>query len=412
MYKFLVTMITAVLLSSTAYASEEEVLETYADIALANFKDAKKSAEYLETVLEAFVEAPSKNSLKNAKSAYIAARKIYQQTEVFRFGNPTVDDFEGKVNAWPLDEGLIDYVDYSLYGEESEENPYYTANIIANKQIKIAGQTIDTSVIDTGLIREFQEIEEVESNVATGYHAIEFLLWGQDLNGNDAGAGERSYTDYIQGMGCTNGNCDRRADYLLAAAEALVEDLSGIIQEWEEGGQALVDLEKNGIKAIFQGMGSLAYGELAGERTKLGLMLGDPEEEHDCFSDLTHVSHYYDAKGIRNIYYGVYRSDYGARILGKSVRHLIAESDPVLVEELDEKVAKMMQTAKVMYQNAQDGETFDMMIASGNEAGNQVVQDFVDALVDFSKSLQESLEVLELEVEFEGSDALDNPDKV
>ena len=61
----------------------------------------------------------------------------YQQTEGFRFGNAIVDDWEGKVNAWPLDEGLIDYVDAALYGEESEENPLYTANVIANPELRI-----------------------------------------------------------------------------------------------------------------------------------------------------------------------------------------------------------------------------------------------------------------------------------
>ena len=35
------------------------------------------------------------------------------------------------MNAWPLDEGLIDYVDAG-YGTESDENTLYTANVIAN----------------------------------------------------------------------------------------------------------------------------------------------------------------------------------------------------------------------------------------------------------------------------------------
>ena len=55
------------------------------------------------------------------------------------------------------------------------------------------------------------------------------------------------------------------------------------------------------------GLGSLSYGELAGERMKLGLMIHDPEEEHDCFSDNTHASHFFDALGIRNVYLGTYR---------------------------------------------------------------------------------------------------------
>ena len=95
------------------------------------------------------------------------------------------------MNAWPLDEGLIDYVETDLYGEESEENPAYTANVIANPTLTISGETIDASKINADLIEGLHEIDDVESNVATGYHAIEFLLWGQDLHGTDAGNGDR-----------------------------------------------------------------------------------------------------------------------------------------------------------------------------------------------------------------------------
>ena len=393
-------------------AKESTVLSAYANIALSNFTDSKESAVALRDALEAFTANPTDGTLKSAKTAYVTARKVYQQTEAFRFGNPTVDDFEGKVNAWPLDEGLIDYVDVS-YGKISENNPFYTANIIANKMIKVAGKSIDASNINGDLLRNFQEIEEVESNVATGYHAIEFLLWGQDLNGNMPGAGMRPPSDYAKGADCTGGNCDRRGAYLMAAADVLIEDLNGIIGEWEFDGKGRKDLDVNGVSAIVTGLGSLTYGELAGERTKLGLMLGDPEEEHDCFSDLTHVSHFYNVQGVKNVYYGKYESAYGNSVDGDSVRDLIMAKNPDLTSELDMKVEKLMETAKTMYDRAEDGEAFDVMIAKGNTAGNKIVQNFVDSLVDFSKSLQKSLTALNLNgVEFEGSDSLDNPGKV
>ena len=112
----------------------------------------------------------------------------YQQTEGYRFGNAIVDDWEGRVNAWPLDEGLIDYVDAELYGEESDENPLYTANVIANTELRIGPDVVDASRITPELLSgTLQEAQGVEANVATGYHAIEFLLWGQDLNGTEAG---------------------------------------------------------------------------------------------------------------------------------------------------------------------------------------------------------------------------------
>ena len=109
------------------------------------------------------------------------------QTEAFRFGNKIVDDWEGKVNAWPLDEGLIDYVDES-YGTASDSNPLFAANVIANKSLTVGGRKVDASKITKELLAEtLQEAERIEANVATGYHAIEFLLWGQDLNGTGPG---------------------------------------------------------------------------------------------------------------------------------------------------------------------------------------------------------------------------------
>jgi hypothetical protein len=201
-----------------------------------------------------------------------------------------VDAWEGKVNAWPLDEGLIDYVSAS-YGTESDKNPYYSANIIANPKLTLSGRVLDTREITKQTPAEkLHEIDSVETNVATGYHAIEFLLWGQDLNGTGPGAGTRSASDYDTNN-CSNRNCRRRADYLKAVTALLVEDLGWMVEQWSNAGaarHAVTDgIEKRNLGNILSGMGSLSYGELAGERMKLGLLLHDPEEEHDCFSDNT-----------------------------------------------------------------------------------------------------------------------------
>ena len=199
----------------------------------------------------------------------------------------------------------------SSYGTESDENELYAANVIANTTLTIGGKKLDASKITKELLADkLQEAGGVEANVATGYHAIEFLLWGQDLNGTGPGAGARPATDYDT-KNCTGGNCDRRAAYLRAATDLLVDDLAGMAAQWAPGGEARKTLEQGsdeaGLTAILTGLGCLSYGELAGERMKLGLMLHDPEEEHDCFSDNTHASHFFDALGIRNVYLGSYR---------------------------------------------------------------------------------------------------------
>jgi putative iron-regulated protein len=403
-------------LGAQAYAAPaaNDVLTTYADIAHAGYEDSLITAKELQATIDELVANPSAATFDAAKSAWLASRVPYQQTEVYRFGNAIVDDWEGKVNAWPLDEGLIDYVETGLYGEESEENPAYTANVIANPTLTISGETIDASTIDTALLESLHEIDDVEANVATGYHAIEFLLWGQDLNGTDAGAGERKWTDYAAGDACTNGNCDRRGEYLQAAADLMVSDLEWMTAQWAEGGEARETVLEGdgvpGLTAIVTGMGSLSYGELGGERTKLGLLLHDPEEEHDCFSDKTHNSHFYDALGIQNVYLGRYTRVDGSVVEGPSLSDLVAANDAALDTELRAKLAASVVAGKVMVTRAQAGEAFDQLIAMGNEDGNAVVQSFVDALVDQTKSIEQIIAAVGIDgIEFEGSDSLDNP---
>ncbi|WP_286240679.1 imelysin family protein [Neptuniibacter halophilus] len=399
--------------AQAAAPSAEAILKNYADIAHATYEDSLLTAKQLNSVIDQFLAQPDEANLNKARQAWIAARVPYQQSEAYRFGNALVDDWEGKVNAWPLDEGLIDYVDPG-YGSESDENPFYSANIIANKTLKIGGVEVDATQINKQLLGEvLHEIDEVEANVATGYHAIEFLLWGQDLNGTQPGAGQRPATDFDL-QNCSNGNCDRRRDYLKAATELLIDDLAEMTANWAENGAARQDLQakgpQGGLSTMLTGMGSLAYGELAGERTKLGLMLHDPEEEHDCFSDNTHFSHYYDAKGIKNVYLGQYTRVDGSQVKGASLSELVnsqnADADSALRGKLDATEA----AAQAMVDAAATGNTFDVLIAADNAAGNQTVQTFVDALVAEAEAIENVIATLELDgIELEGSDSLDNP---
>ncbi len=402
--------------ASVAQPAAADVLKNYADIAQAGYEDSLATAKQLASAIDAFLAGPSETSLAAAKDAWLAARVPYQQTEVYRFGNAIVDDWEGRVNAWPLDEGLIDYVDAG-YGSESDENELYTANVIANPKLTIAGETVDASEITPALLSgTLQEAGEIEANVATGYHAIEFLLWGQDLNGTDAGAGARPYTDYDT-SNCTNGNCDRRAAYLKAAATLLVEDLDEMVQNWTDNGAARTALlegdSANGIATILTGMGSLSYGELAGERMKLGLLLHDPEEEHDCFSDNTHDSHYYDALGIQNVYLGTYERVDGTEVSGPSVSELVKAKAPDVDAELRAKLAATIDAMQAMKDRAEGGEAYDQMIGEGNDEGNAAVQAAIDALVAQTKVIEQAVAVLNLDkIAFEGSDSLDNPGAV
>jgi putative iron-regulated protein len=391
------------------------VLKTYADIAQATYEDSASMAGNLQKAVSALVAKPSEATMKAAREAWIAARVPYLQSEVFRFGNPAVDEWEGRVNAWPLDEGLIDYVDAGKYGEESDENPLYTANIIANKKLKFGGKTLEAGKIDWRLLRKLHEVGGVEANVATGYHAIEFLLWGQDLNGTGPGAGNRSWTDYAR-QGCTNGNCDRRGQYLSVATQMLVEDLTFMARQWGPDGAARKALTSkgldNGISAMLTGIGSLSYGELAGERMKLGLLLHDPEEEQDCFSDNTHNSHYYDVVGMLNVYGGEYTRVNGSMVKGPGLTQLVRAVAPDLDAEMRGKLKATLDAMAAIKQRAETKEAYDQMIGDNNPEGNAVIQAAIDRLTDQTKMLERVVAALKLKATFEGSDSLDAPDKV
>jgi putative iron-regulated protein len=417
MKRHLLTTVIAVGLATPALAVETtDVLDTYADIAAANYGDSLITAQRLQAAVNALVADPSAENLTAARAAWLAARVPYQQTEVFRFGNAIVDDWEGKVNAWPLDEGLIDYVDAS-YGGPSDENAFAALNVIANPTFTLSGQEIDATTITPALLEEtLQEADGVEANVATGYHAIEFLLWGQDLNGHGTGAGDRPWTDYAMGENCTNGNCDRRGEYLTAATDLLISDLEYMAGAWADGGEARTELMSDadaGISAILTGMGSLSYGETAGERMRLGVMLNDPEEEHSCFADNTHNDHYYNGVGIQDVYLGEYIRVDGTLVTGPSLSDLVAETDAALDAEMQGKLSDAVMALGRIKIAAEAGFAYDQMLERGNEAGEALIMGGVNGLIDQTRSIERVIAALGVDgVGIEGSDSLDDPNAV
>ena len=408
----------AVLNTQHAWAAPVEaepraIIKNYSDIAHATYQDARISATALKAAVDTLINTPNEKNLSAAKSAWKSARVPYMQTEVFRFGNPIVDGWEGRVNAWPLDEGLIDYVS-AEYGSSSEENALYTANVISNKSLKINGATLDISKITKNLLSEkLQEAGGIEANVATGYHAIEFLLWGQDLNGTGPGAGKRPASDYDL-KNCTGGNCDRRAQYLNVVSELLVDDLKWMTAQWGPDGSARLNL-MNGdpafaLNAIFTGMGALSYGELAGDRIKLGLMLHDPEEEHDCFSDNTHNSHYYDQIGIENIYLGRYKRSDGTMIQGLGLIDAVQARAPAVANALKGNIGATKTAMALLVKRAEQTEAYDQMLAEGNEAGHATIKAVLNALLKQTKGIECAVAALKLKpVSLEVPDSLKQP---
>jgi len=378
--------------------SRSAVVAHYADVAHATFEDALITSRALNAAVDRLIADPTDASLNAAKKAWYAARVPYQQSEVFRFGNTLVDDWEGQVNAWPLDEGMIDYVKSDGYQYELG-NAGATANIIASTSINVGGEQLDVSTLTAELLADLNEIGGSEANVASGYHAIEFLLWGQDLNGFNAGNGERPVSDYQQGKECTNGNCDRRGQYLDAVTDLLVEDLEWMTAQWAQGSsdnyraQLTAADAGAGVQKMLFGMGSLSLGELAGQRMKVALEANSFEDEHDCFSDNTHNSNYYNGQGIQNVYTGSYRRVDNSVVTGPSLADLVEQTNPQLNAELNKQLDETMQALTIMKAKAESSEApmaFDMMIAPGNDEGAKIVNDAIMALVVQTGSIEEA----------------------
>jgi putative iron-regulated protein len=146
---------------------------------------------------------------------------------------------------------------------------------------------------------------------------------------------------------------------------------------------------------------------------KLGLLLHDPEEEHDCFSDNTHVSHLNDAIGVWNVYVGSYTRLDGSVVEGPSLSRLVEARDPALDAELRALLDDTIDKMEAMAKRAETVEAYDQMIGEGNVEGNATVQAAIDGLIAQTRGIERVVALLKLDdVTLEGSDSLDNPDVV
>jgi len=230
--------------NATPKNSEANMITAYANIAHANYNDTLKDAKALQMAIAKFAKNPTERTLANAKAAWLISRESYGQTEIFRLANGPVDAedgwiaekygaLEGQLNAWPLDENMIDYTINAKGAKTS-------GNIIDTKGTFNPGGedsvSVNVSNITVDALASLNE-NGGDANVASGYHAVEFLLWGQDQDYSNfvkdsvtkgpMTAGQRPLTDFT-----TDKNADRRKDYLQAASQKIVNDLTVITNAW------------------------------------------------------------------------------------------------------------------------------------------------------------------------------------
>jgi putative iron-regulated protein len=376
-----------------------DITETYVDIAYAAYDDSLSAAKTLQISVNEFIATPNEENLLAAKAAYKALRAPYQQSEIMRFdsiitvgkdldsdgGPASVDEWEGQVNAWPLDENHIDSL--------------------------IAG----SDDINVDLLLAQNGADDNDANVTTGIHAVEYMLWGTDFNGTEAGAGNRPASDFINDGTCADADCARRADYLKAATDLLVTDLTDMTAEWNVLAKTTSGtLAYNFLNSPFAidymvgSMITMATDELASARMGSGLSLGDPEEEHDCFSDLSHIAIYHNFQGVKNAFYGTYQSD-NYTISGSSIAALVKSKSELTFDTLDN---ALMSIEEKMNQILMAGERlentvkFDQIIGQASNGVERIIaEEAVNELIALDAELEIMAEVLSLEnidTEFDG----------
>ncbi|WXT99723.1 MAG: hypothetical protein Ctma_0427 [Catillopecten margaritatus gill symbiont] len=383
-------VLTTVMALSTAQAfwgGKSEVLATYADIAIATYADTLTDAKNLQAVIKDFTNNPTVMTMGNAKAAWLNARESYGQTEIFRLSNGPIDAEkgwqtvygapEGQLNAWPLDENMIDYTT-DAKGKKTSGNIIDTTGMFIPTGNK--SEAVNVSAITTVALAALNE-NGGDANVATGYHAIEFLLWGQDQDyssfmkdGVTKGAltaGQRAVTDYT-----TADNANRRKQYLNAAAALIVSDIESMVAAWQKGDDsnyraALLgsnSSDKNisesvALTQIFSGMGVFIKSELANERIAVAVLTPSEEDEHSCFSDNTHRDITQNYQGFKNILLGTYNGvDYGVAPIDalKNKTQLMA-----LIKSADRKVNQMNALA-------QTSRHFDYQIRPNDAQSKQI----------------------------------------
>ncbi|AKU92000.1 Iron-regulated protein A precursor [Vulgatibacter incomptus] len=349
-------------------ANSADAIRTYGRLVRAGYEDSLQRAKELDAAIGHLVETPTAETMESAREAWRAARAPYSQTEAFRFYDGPIDDpendLEANINAWPIDEQYIDYV---------EGRP--DVGIINDRSLTLDAETLVS----------LNEKDGQPHDIATGFHPIEFLLWGQSLGKPH---GERPHTDYVFGEDGTADNQDRRGLYLRLAGGLLVDHLQEVTDAWApEAGNFRNELEsldpREALKQILTGLIKMTGAELAGDRLQTALDSGAQKDEQSCFSDNTQQDVFLDAVGIENVFLGRYVRLDGSRVEGVGVYDVVAAVDPELADRTRDAIA-----ATVSAMAAIDP-SFDRAIQPGNDEGNAQVQAAIHALRAQEKRLFE-----------------------
>lgn len=338
---------------------KREVVTNYANILHAQYEDSWRLSLQMQTNIESFLQKPSAAGLAAARASWVACRQPYSQSEIARFYDGPIEPLEEYINAWPID---LNYIDYT----EGMPNT------------GIINETNRFPQINAVMLSEANE-QESERTVSTGFHAIEFLLWGQDTYVDSPG--RRSYTDYVDGTSGPSVNAARRRDYLRLVARMLSDQLLQVANEWAannptnyrarfESAAPEASLEK-----IFTGVGNLSSAELFGERMLVPYTTKSQENEQCCFSDTTQLDLVRNELGVQDIFLGRTKRVDGSEIAGPGLLTLLEKTDAKLAAKLKVQIENSVAAIQAI------PTPFDQAILGDDSStGRRAVKHALDAL--------------------------------
>jgi putative iron-regulated protein len=264
-------------------------VSNYSNIAETASRSALSQGVALKEAVSAFVKNPKAETHLLAKVSWMRARLPFLQSEFSRViaeSGKVGSDISNRLNGWPIDPGHIDYTCLMAGG-----------NIISSKEKYPA--------ITSELLRSMN-LKAGESDFTTGYHVIEFLLWGEDLDKESSG--KRSFKDYDKN---NSELAKRRADYLLACCELLIQDLKDLVFEWDTESKnnlrsSLESMPSDQAITKILGMVSFLADDLAKSQIGSIISKGATFKEQSTFSDTTHFDFLHTVAGISNLAAGAY----------------------------------------------------------------------------------------------------------
>jgi putative iron-regulated protein len=267
---------------------DREVVTAYADsVVVPTYTLLSTRAAVLETAVSTLAATPNETNLAAAKTAWVATRVPWEQSEAHLFGPVSANGYDPAMDSWPVNRTDLDAV---LASGNALTQAYVSA------------------------LPEEQK----------GFHTLEYLLWGD--NSDKAAA---SLTP-------------RELDYMKALAAELTTVTGALATSWTAGvGGAPA------YRTVFTnaGMGSAAYPSLssAAQEILVGMSaicdevangkIADPYDAHDPqkvesqFSFNSQLDFADNIRGVLNAYTG---DAAAAGTMGRGLSDYVAAIDPAL----------------------------------------------------------------------------------